>query len=90
MSVKDAKKIAEPVCAWGDGERHAAADRERRSQIADLCRRFGVRRLAVFGSAARGRDFDPERCSLPFFFRRANRRYATRRPTQFSNPVTRA
>jgi uncharacterized protein len=32
---------------------------ERRSDIAALCRRFGVRRLAVFGSAARGDDFDP-------------------------------
>lgn len=27
--------------------------------IADLCRRFHVRRLDLFGSAARGVDFDP-------------------------------
>lgn len=39
---------------------------ERRSQIADLCRRFGVRRLAVFGSAARGKDFDPGRSDVDF------------------------
>src|SRR5271157_4475139 len=39
---------------------------ERRSQIADICRRFGVRRLAVFGSAARGQDFDPERSDVDF------------------------
>ncbi|HZZ63539.1 MAG TPA: nucleotidyltransferase domain-containing protein [Roseiarcus sp.] len=39
---------------------------ERRSEIADICRRFGVRRLAVFGSAARGRDFDPARSDLDF------------------------
>ena len=39
---------------------------ERRTQIADICRRFGVRRLAVFGSAARGRDFDPERSDVDF------------------------
>jgi len=29
------------------------------SVIADLCRRHGVSRLEVFGSAARGTDFDP-------------------------------
>ena len=39
---------------------------DRRSQIADICRRFGVRRLAVFGSAARGEDFDPERSDVDF------------------------
>ncbi len=30
---------------------------ERRAEIADICRRFGVSRLAVFSSAARGEDF---------------------------------
>lgn len=39
---------------------------ERRSDIAALCRRFGVRRLVVFGSAARGADFDPARSDLDF------------------------
>jgi uncharacterized protein len=34
--------------------------------IADLCRRFGVRRLEAFGSAARGRDFDPARSDADF------------------------
>lgn len=29
-----------------------------REELARLCRRFGVRRLDVFGSAARGTDFD--------------------------------
>jgi uncharacterized protein len=29
-----------------------------RAEIADLCRRFHVSRLEVFGSAARGTDFD--------------------------------
>ena len=33
--------------------------------IAELCRRFGVRRLDLFGSAATGR-FDPERSDLDF------------------------
>ena len=39
---------------------------ERRSEIADICRRFGVRRLAVFGSAAREDDFDPARSDVDF------------------------
>ena len=36
-----------------------AAIAEKRAQLADICRRFGVARLEVFGSAARGADFDP-------------------------------
>lgn len=32
---------------------------QRRTEIAAMCRRYGVRRLEVFGSAARGEDFDP-------------------------------
>jgi len=39
---------------------------EHRSQIAALCRQFGVRRLAVFGSAAREKDFDPQRSDVDF------------------------
>jgi len=38
---------------------------EHRPEIAALCRRFGVRRLDVFGSAARD-DFDPARSDLDF------------------------
>lgn len=30
----------------------------KRAELAALCQRFGVRRLEVFGSAARGADFD--------------------------------
>ncbi len=37
---------------------------ERRAEIADLCRRFHVRRLELFGSAARGSDFDPARSDV--------------------------
>ena len=33
--------------------------------LADLCRRSGVKRLEVFGSAARG-DFDPARSDIDF------------------------
>lgn len=39
---------------------------EHRAEIAALCRRFGVRRLDVFGSAARERGFDPSRSDLDF------------------------
>jgi len=35
-------------------------------EIADLCKRFGVRRLDVFGSAARGADFDPAASDVDF------------------------
>jgi uncharacterized protein len=34
-----------------------AAIAEKREVLADLCRRFGVARLEVFGSAARSADF---------------------------------
>lgn len=34
-----------------------------REELRDLCRRFHVRRLEVFGSAARG-DFDPTRSDI--------------------------
>ena len=39
---------------------------ERRAEIAALCRRHHVRRLDVFGSAARGEDFDMARSDLDF------------------------
>lgn len=39
---------------------------ERRSEIAELCRRYHVRRLEVIGSAARGTDFDPSRSDVDF------------------------
>ena len=39
---------------------------ERRSEIADLCRRMRVRRLEVFGSAGREADFDPSRSDIDF------------------------
>ncbi len=36
-----------------------------RDAVIDLCRRFGVSTLAVFGSAASG-DFDPSRSDIDF------------------------
>jgi hypothetical protein len=44
---------------------HAAVS-SKREALADLCRRFHVRRLEVFGSAARGEDFDSERSDADF------------------------
>jgi uncharacterized protein len=39
---------------------------EKREALAALCRRYGVVRLEVFGSAARGHDFDPARSDVDF------------------------
>jgi len=38
---------------------------QRRGDLEDLCRRFGVRRLEAFGSAT-GAEFDPRRSDLDF------------------------
>ena len=43
-----------------------AAIADHREEIADLCRRFGVRRLEAFGSAARAVDFDPTKSDADF------------------------
>jgi predicted nucleotidyltransferase len=40
---------------------------QHREQIAELCRKYGVRKLELFGSAAR-EDFDPLQSDLDFFF----------------------
>ncbi|HTR14507.1 MAG TPA: nucleotidyltransferase domain-containing protein, partial [Roseiarcus sp.] len=39
---------------------------ERRDARAAICRRYGVARLEVFGTAARGADFDPSRSDVDF------------------------
>jgi hypothetical protein len=39
---------------------------EKREALAALCRRYGVARLEVFGSAARGVDFDPGKSDVDF------------------------
>jgi uncharacterized protein len=39
---------------------------QKKPDIAELCRRYGVRRLEIFGSAARGQDFAPERSDADF------------------------
>ena len=40
--------------------------KRKQAEIAGICRRFGVVRLDVFGSAARGTDFDPEKSDADF------------------------
>jgi len=37
-----------------------------KKEIVELCRRYRVRRLEVFGSAARGDDFEPDRSDVDF------------------------
>ena len=44
---------------------HGLIERQR-AAIAELCRRHRVRRLDVFGSGARGTDFDPGRSDIDF------------------------
>ena len=39
---------------------------ENRAAIEAVCRRYGVKRLEVFGSAARAADFDPARSDVDF------------------------
>jgi uncharacterized protein len=39
---------------------------QHREELRNVCRRFHVRRLDVFGSAARQADFDPARSDLDF------------------------
>lgn len=39
---------------------------EKRAELAALCRKYHVVRLEVFGSAARGGDFDPARSDADF------------------------
>jgi predicted nucleotidyltransferase len=39
---------------------------ERRDALAAICRRYGAARLEVFGSAARGTDFDPNHSDADF------------------------
>ena len=43
-----------------------AAIADKREELAELCRQYDVARLEVFGSAARGTDFDPEKNDADF------------------------
>lgn len=39
---------------------------DKMEELAAVCRRYGVARLEVFGSAARGTDFDPQTSDADF------------------------
>lgn len=39
---------------------------DKREELAEICRRYGVTRLDVFGSAARVTDFDPQASDADF------------------------
>ena len=39
---------------------------QKRADIARICRHLNIQRLEVFGSAARGTDFDPSRSDADF------------------------
>lgn len=39
---------------------------EKRAELAELCRRYGVVRLEIFGSGARATDFDPDTSDADF------------------------
>ncbi len=39
---------------------------DKKNELAELCRRYDVVRLEVFGSAARGADFDPATSDADF------------------------
>jgi len=47
---------------------------QRREAIVELCRRFRVRRLYIFGSAAAADRFDPDRSDLDFLVAMDDRR----------------
>jgi hypothetical protein len=49
---------------WVDNQTMLPLIEMRRNAIADICRRFHVSRLDVFGSAARGSDFDAARSDV--------------------------
>ena len=42
---------------------------DKKEELAELCRYHGVARLEVFGSAARGTDFDPHSSDADFLVR---------------------
>lgn len=57
--------VREPSPVYGAAAVRAALPQERLPEVAAVCRRHGVARLGVFGSAAR-RDFDPGRSDVDF------------------------
>ena len=57
-----------------------------RGKLAEECRRFGVRRLEVFGSAARD-DFDPAKSDFDFIISFADKTPGTYADRYFDLPL---
>ncbi len=68
-----------------------AAIADKREELAELCRRYGVARLEVFGSAARTTDFDPQTSDADFLveFRPVNGRAPLRQFLDFAEALRR-
>ena len=69
-----------------------AAIADKKEELAELCRRHDVVRLEVFGSAARGADFDPLTSDVDFLveFRLADGRAPLRQYFDFAEALRRA
>ena len=69
-----------------------AAIADKKEELAELCRRHGVARLEVFGSAARGTDFDPMSSDADFLveFRLDNGRAPLRHYFDFAEALQHA
>ncbi len=61
----------------------------KKDELAELCRRHDVARLEVFGSAARGTDFDPQTSDADFLveFRLDNGRAPLRQYFDFAEAL---
>src|SRR5262249_42201388 len=67
LDLSKIETIALPPASAAEGTSAMLSDiAEERDAVADLCRRYDVRRLEVFGSAARGTHFDPKRSDFDF------------------------
>ena len=66
-----------------------AAIADKKDELAELCERHGVIRLEVFGSAARGTDFDPKSSDADFLveFRLVNGRAPLRQYFEFEEAL---
>ena len=65
---------------------------ENKKELAELCQRYGVARLEVFGSAAHGVDFDPLTSHADFLveFRHDSGRASLRPRFDFAEALRRA
>lgn len=66
MNDKRLRAAMEPVAFFDRVNAMHELVEKKRQDIGRLCGRFDVRRLEVFGSAARGADFQPGRSDVDF------------------------